>query len=351
MNGNCAARVFLLGTTNVEREERLMRSNDYPGKPTPKPAGMVGIRRPARVAEPIVGSPLLTTEPPLEDNLPQVGPESLQALTGEVILKNETELRDIEVASTRRSPYQPRLIFDEQALEELANSIQSIGLAKPILVRPLKDGTFELVGGERRWRAVQILGWQRVPAIVKPMTDAVAMIIALTDNEQEELTDYERAKAYHKVIEAGEISSQRALARNLGVNVSIVSRCLALMSLPQDAREILDKKPGLITLNYAAQFVEYSLKSSEIVIAMIKRMAEEGIQQVQALRLIAAELSAPQKKPQPPQHRTYKGLATVKVNGRKLQVECDKSIDMEMFEKKLNDFMKSLDHKALAIKE
>ncbi|HFK2003014.1 TPA: ParB/RepB/Spo0J family partition protein [Pseudomonas aeruginosa] len=328
-----------------------MKSNDYPGKPTPRPAGMVGIRRPARVAEPMVGTPPSAIDAALETNLPQTTPEPLQALAGEVILRNETELRDIEVASTKRSPYQPRLIFDEQALEELANSIQTIGLAKPILVRPLADGTYELVGGERRWRAVQILGWQTVPAIVKPMSDAVAMIIALTDNEQEDLTDYERAKAYHNVIEAGEISSQRALARNLGVNVSIVSRCLALMSLPEEAREVLDKKPGLITLNYAAQFVEHSQKNPEMVNAMVKRMAEEGIQQVQALRLIAAELSGPPKNSKPPQHRTYKGLGTVKISGRKLQVECDKTIDVELFEQKLNEFMKSLNHKALAIKE
>lgn len=129
------------------------------------------------------------------------GQDPVIALEGEWIAAGT--LQDIPIDQIVVSPYQPRLVFDVKALEDLATSIQTIGQGKPVLVRPLPDGRFELVGGERRWRAIKLIGWQKIQAIIKPMTDGVAMVLALTDNEQEDLSDYELAKtAIFKVVVA-----------------------------------------------------------------------------------------------------------------------------------------------------
>lgn len=211
-----------------------MKSEDYPGRK--KTAGMMGLRAPAvapKITEPVSRAQMLAMT---QDN----------DSTSEHTDLNNTPmaLMELSVDSIKPSPYQPRLTLDEAAIEELANSIQSIGLIKPLLVRPLGNTEYELIGGERRWRAHKLIGIKTIMAYVRPIEDATAKVLALTDNEgQEPLTEYERGRSYADILASGVESSQRALARRLGVNVSIVSRCLLLMDLPESVRQILDKKP------------------------------------------------------------------------------------------------------------
>ncbi|MCG8911036.1 ParB/RepB/Spo0J family partition protein [Pseudomonas sp. DP-17] len=313
-----------------------MKSSDYPGRA--KPGGMVGVRKPARV----VGDGESPAQAPTPSPITPVQENTLiQPMEGEFILASEAALQDIGVDQIVRSPYQPRLTFNEQALEELANSIQAMGLAKPILVRPLPNGMYELVGGERRWRATKLLGLSKISAIVRPMTDTVAMVLALTDNEQEDLTDYERGRAYQNALESGD-TSQRALARQLGINVSSVSRCVAMMSLPDSVKAILDDKPWLITLNYAPKFVAFGEQDPQKLSDVVKKMAEEGMQQEAALRYLAKPES-----PQSPRHRTQvqtiQGIGKLKVAGDKLELTIEKSINPEKLNSKLQEFLASLD--------
>ncbi|HCF3826996.1 TPA: ParB/RepB/Spo0J family partition protein [Pseudomonas aeruginosa] len=313
-----------------------MKSSDYPGRA--KPGGMVGVRKPARVVGDGEGPAPAPTPSPIS---PEQENAIIQPLEGEFILANEAVLQDIGVDQIVRSPYQPRLTFNEEALEELANSIQTLGLAKPILVRPLQNGTFELVGGERRWRATKLLGRPTISAIVRPMTDAVALVLALTDNEQEDLTDYERGRAYQNALADGD-TSQRALARQLGINVSSVSRCVAMMSLPDSVKAILNEKPWLITLNYAPKFVAFGEQDPEKLGDVVTKMAEEGMTQEAALRFLARPESnhSPRRSPQ---IQTIQGIGKLKVAGEKLELTIEKSINPEKLNSKLQEFLASLD--------
>lgn len=330
-----------------------MKSDDYPGKPKL----MRGMRAPTPIAGETVGdkshrnSRAAMLAASVESS--SVAPETMVSLSP-VILESEWAaagtLCNVQINLIIRSPYQPRLVFDQAGLEELATSIQSVGQIKPILVRPLPDGTFELVGGERRWLAHQLFGADTIQAIVKPMPDMLARILALTDNEQEDLTDYERGRAYMRVLDSGEESSIRGLARSLGINHSIVSRCLQLMSLPESVRLLLDEKPRLITANYAKKFVDYSAGHGEIVLSAVKAMAEEGIQQEAAIRLIDAKIAAASFVPQSKQAaRSIVGLGTMKVAGRKVEFQCAKGIDPQRLSDQFEEFLKTVDMASLSI--
>lgn len=323
-----------------------MKSNDFPGNPNSQT--MHGLRAPEAIPEPQISRASARAAMLQKAGL-NAAPEADQALSvapleGE-LMSGDTVLADVPVTQIVKSPYQPRIIFDEKAIEELATSIQTIGLGKPILVRPLPNGKLELVGGERRWRAVQLNGDSTIQAIIKVMSDGVAMLLALTDNSQEDLTDYELARSYHRILESGEEQSQRALSRRLGVNVSIVSRCLTLMQLPESIREVLDKSPGLITCNYAKRFVDYAELHPAIVGKAVQVMSETGAQQEAALRLIDKEIAALNltQLPHKNESRAVEGLGTIKVTGARLEVKCVKGIDPQRLSQQFEEFLRTLD--------
>lgn len=265
----------------------------------------------------------------------------------ELVAKNDsqTTLVELPVEAIKTSPYQPRLTFNEAAIEELANSIQSIGLIKPLIVRPIGSSEYELIGGERRWRAHKLVGLKTVMAYVRPMSDAMAKILALTDNEgQEPLTEYERGRSYAHILSSGDESSQRALARRLGVNVSIVSRCLLLMELPEEVRKILDKNPGLIGGLKAKEFIEFGKTHPELLLEAITAMCDEGLSQVQALRWISKKISEQQGNPDLSRvvSKSFTGLGTMKIDGRKMEFRCEKNVNMEVFSEQLAAFLETL---------
>lgn len=328
-----------------------MRSDDFPGNPN---KAMASLRTPEAIPE-SQGSRLSAkaamlagmNAEPVADQAP-----AIVTLEGEWI-SGDSILADVPVNQIVPSPYQPRLFFDEKTIEELATSIQTIGLCKPIIVRRLPDGKLELVGGERRWRAVRLNGSDTIKAVIQVMSDALAMIIAITDNGGEDLTDYEHAKSYHRILQNGEETSQRALARRLGINVSIVSRCLTLMQLPASIRTVLDKNPKLITSNYAKKFADYSQEQPAIVEKTVQVMAESGLQQEAALRQIEKEVAALKKIPEPLKSavKSVDGVGTIKVSGTRLEFKCVKGIDMERFGVQFEEFLRTLDLEAVRSEE
>lgn len=323
-----------------------MKSNDFPGNPNS--SGMLGLRTPEAIPESKVSRASARAAMLQKAGLnatPEVNEAILAAPLEGDLISGDTVLADVPVTQIVKSPYQPRLVFDEKAIEELATSIQSIGLGKPILVRPLPNGKLELVGGERRWRAVMLNGGATIKAVIQNMSDATAMMLALTDNSQEDLTDYELAKGYHRILESGEEKSQRALARRLGVNVSIVSRCLTLMQLPKSITVVLEKKPGLITCNYAKRFVDLAQSHLAIVERAVLVMDESGIQQEAALRFIEKEITALNKTTEPPksQKRVIEGVGTIKVAGTRLELMCSKGIDPKRLSLQFEKFLRTLD--------
>jgi ParB family chromosome partitioning protein len=331
-----------------------MKHNDFPGNPNTR--SMPGLRTPESIPEPKVSRTAARAavlaglnESHEED---QASVTTLAHLEGDWISDYRT-LENVPVNLIVKSPYQPRLYFDEKSIEELATSIQTIGLGKPIIVRRLPNGKLELVGGERRWRAVQLNGSETILSVIQDMSDSFAMVLALTDNSGEPLTDYEHARQYHLILKDGKEKSQRALARRLGVNVSTVNRCLTLMQLPEPIRAVLDKNPSLITSNYAKQFVDLAEAHPSIVGKVVTAMAEVGLAQEAALKLIAKEIASLNNTPVPPklESRAVKGLGTIKMSGTRLELKCVKGIDVQRLGQKFEEFLLSLDPEAVRIEE
>lgn len=146
----------------------------------------------------------------------------------------------LPLAVLRPCPYQPRRIFEDQPLQELAESIRSQGIVQPLLVRPIAGGThYEIVAGERRFRAAKIAGLSEVPVIIRSMSDDEALTVAIVENlQREDLNPLEEAEAMHALRERlGE--SQEALAARIGKSRSAVANALRLLQLPDDMRQAL----------------------------------------------------------------------------------------------------------------
>lgn len=332
-----------------------MKHTDFPGNPNSR--SMPGLRTPEAIPEPKVSrtaaraAVLAGLNESHDENQTSVA-AGLTHREGDWI-SDERTLENVPVNMIVRSPYQPRLYFDEKSIEELATSIQTIGLGKPIIVRRLPNGKLELVGGERRWRAVQLNGSETILSVIQDMSDSFAMVLALTDNSGEPLTDYEHARQYHLILSDGKEKSQRALARRLGVNVSTVNRCLTLMQLPEAIRAVLDKNPSLITSNYAKQFVDFAGAHPVIVEKTVTAMVETGVTQEAALRLIAKEIASLNNVPSPAklESRAVKGFGTIKMSGTRLELKCEKDIDVQLLGQKFEEFLRSLDPEAVRTEE
>ncbi|MGZ4163581.1 MAG: nucleoid occlusion protein [Tumebacillaceae bacterium] len=151
---------------------------------------------------------------------------------------SQEEVRQIPIDQIVSSPYQPRTIFDDERIEELAQTIRTHGMIQPIVVRKVGD-TYELIAGERRWRACQKLGIDTVPAIVRELNDSQAASVALIENLQREgLTAIEEAVAYQQLLELHGLT-QESLAQRLGKGQSTIANKLRLLNLPQEVQDAL----------------------------------------------------------------------------------------------------------------
>jgi len=149
--------------------------------------------------------------------------------------------RTIPIASIVPNPFQPRREFDEQELQDLSASIRENGLLQPIMVRPAPEnpGRYELVAGERRWRAVTRLGWKEVPAVVREMDDRTLLVIALVENlQRQQLSALEEAEGFRRLGDEFGLSQQQ-IAEVVGRDRSTVANALRLLNLPVSVRQYL----------------------------------------------------------------------------------------------------------------
>ena len=152
------------------------------------------------------------------------------------------ELLELPVDLIKPNPNQPRTHFDPEALTALASSIEATGVVQPLLVRPLPDGSYELVAGERRWRAAQQAGLKKIPAIVRDQAEPERLQAALIENMvREDLNPVEEAKACSALVEDLGLTKEE-LARRVGRSRSVVSNLIRLLELPDEALEMLEKK-------------------------------------------------------------------------------------------------------------
>jgi len=204
----------------------------------------------------------------------------LEAILGASAGSSE-ELREIPVGDVRANPRQPRTGFDAGKLEELAASIREHGVVQPILVRPFGDH-FELVAGERRWRAAQMAGLSVVPAMVRSLSDQQSLEIALVENlQREDLNPIEEAKAYRSMVESVGLT-QDEIARRIGVSRPAVTNSLRLLSLAEQVQSMLEA--GALSAGHARTLVgldpqEQVRLSNEIVARGLNvRQAEQLLQ-------------------------------------------------------------------------
>ncbi len=152
--------------------------------------------------------------------------------------KTNDQIVEIDLSELRANPYQPRKNFDEEALNELASSIKEHGVFQPIIVKKSIKG-YEIIAGERRFRASKLAGMQTIPAIVKDFSDEEMMQIALLENlQRENLTSIEEAKAYKSIIESMNIT-QDELAKKVGKSRSHVTNILGLLKLPASVQDMV----------------------------------------------------------------------------------------------------------------
>jgi ParB family transcriptional regulator, chromosome partitioning protein len=179
--------------------------------------------------------------------------------------KPEASGRPVAVDALRPSSVQPRQHFDEAALAELAASIASQGVLQPLLVRPVADG-YEIVAGERRYRAAKRAGLASVPVIVRELDDRQALELAIVENlQRDDLNDLEEAEAYARLADFG--LGQEEIARSVGKSRSSVANALRLLTLPDPAKRAL--RDGAITAGHARAILAQSPEDRAWALAQI----------------------------------------------------------------------------------
>lgn len=202
----------------------------------------------------------------------------LGALLGEY-MEPEADARGIPetrvpIGSVTPNPFQPRREFDDDELAELASSIRENGLLQPIVVRPApgRPGRYELVAGERRWRAVGRLGWSEIPAIERAVDDRTLLVLALVENlQRSQLSALEEALAFRQLIDDFDLT-QKEVAEAVGRDRSTVANTLRLLQLPEGVRRMLDS--GALSAGHARALL--GLGDDRRVVALARTAVSEG---------------------------------------------------------------------------
>lgn len=193
--------------------------------------------------------------------------KGLGALLGEYLeepASGEVPVREVQVERIRPNPFQPRRQFPEDALDELEASVKENGLLQPLVVRP-SGPDFELVAGERRWRVLMRLGWEKAPAIVRPLSDEQMLVVALVENlQREDLGALEEAVGYQQLIDGFGLT-QKAVARRVGRDRSTVANALRLLTLPAPVRDLLAE--GALTAGHARAILSLDGEAAQIALA------------------------------------------------------------------------------------
>src|SRR5881275_2808625 len=183
-------------------------------------------------------APLRRSSRPVASGRRGIG-RGLAAILPEAESTDAGELRELPVSLIKPNPSQPRTNFDEEALAALAASIEATGVVQPLLVRPLPDGSYELVAGERRWRAAQQAGVDKVPAVVRDQAEAERLQAALIENMvREDLNPVEEARACAALVDDLGISKEE-LARRVGRSRAAISNLIRLLDLPDPVLTLL----------------------------------------------------------------------------------------------------------------
>ena len=184
---------------------------------------------------------------------------------------------------------QPRKVFDENALQELADSIREHGLLQPLLVRPIPEGGYQIVAGERRWRASRMAGLTNVPVIIREFDDQKTMELALIENlQRENLNAMEEAAGYHELMETYGMT-QAEVAKSVGKSRSAVANTLRLLNLPEQI--ITYVSDGSLSAGHARAIL--ALEDEELMLTTAQKAVKQGMNVREIEKLVKKQGSKP----------------------------------------------------------
>ncbi len=214
----------------------------------------------------------------------------LDAIFDDNTLKEKDNITTVRVTDIEPNKNQPRKKFDEKEISKLAESINEHGLIQPIIVRPIADERYQIVAGERRWKACKMAGINEIPIIIRDLTDIETAEIALIENLQRaELNPIEEAAAYKQLMEEYGVT-QDALSKMVGRSRSFIANSVRLLSLPEEVRDMLENNE--ITVGHAKALAaiedeEYMLETA--------RKAAKGLLTVRNIENLSSELQKENK--------------------------------------------------------
>lgn len=214
------------------------------------------------------------------------GSETVEAMTA----AQRDELREVDVDLIQRGPWQPRTHFDEEALQELADSISTQGVVQPIVLREAASGRYEIVAGERRWRASQLAGLGKIPAVIKHFDDQTAAAVSLIENiQRENLNPLEESTALQRLMKEFEMTHQQ-VAESVGRSRAAVSNLLRLQDLNADVKELLNRRA--IEMGHARALLGISGNSQS---TLARQVAKKGMSVRETESLVRRTLNPPAK--------------------------------------------------------
>lgn len=232
------------------------------------------------------------------------GLEALLPTEYDINIVINQNLASIEVEHILPNRYQPRRGFPEEDLKELTDSVKQTGLLQPVLVRRKGDGFYELIAGERRWRAAKLAGLTSIPAIVRNCTDQQAMVFALIENlQRHDLNPMETAGAYHRMLnEFG--MTQDDLAQQVGKDRSSIANLVRLVTLPSEIKQLIES--GVISTGHAK--VILGLGGSDQQIRLARKIVDGQLSVRQAEMVAGTEVRAKRAPARGTAQKPYLGL-------------------------------------------
>lgn len=212
------------------------------------------------------------------------------------------------------NPNQPRHRFDEEELQALADSISEHGILQPLAVRKMEGGFYQIIAGERRWRAARLAGLQEVPVVVVEADDKTVMELALIENlQRQDLNPMEEAEGYRVLTEEYGLTQEEAAAR-VGKSRPAVANALRLLALPDEVRELVEK--GELSAGHARAILSLPTKAKQKTAAQRILALRLSVRQAEAM---CKRLAAEEKKPEPPKHTDVDYV-----------VECEKALSRRL---------------------
>ena len=201
-------------------------------------------------------------------------------------------LKTVKLEELQPGKYQPRTRMDQASLEELARSLRAQGVMQPILARPLGKGRYEIIAGERRWRAAKLAGLREIPVLIREVPDSAALAMALIENiQRENLNPLEQAGGIHRLINEFKMTHQEA-AEAVGRSRTAITNLLRLLNLPQPVQALL--YDGKIDMGHARALLALEGRCQEDV---AKRVADRGLSVRETEKLVRDTLNPKQRKP------------------------------------------------------